>query len=97
MSNRPKRNMSEDLDRLIKAIGDCKCKSEEDRVILRAIDTTKSTIKNGVVDKNRTKDFLIKLIYFEMLGHDSTFGHFLAVQACGSSSVMTKLVVFTFV
>eukprot|EP00210_Caulerpa_lentillifera_P007077 g6770.t1 len=92
MANRPKRNMSEDLDRLIKAIGDCKCKSEEDRVMLRAIESTKSTIKNGVVDKTRTKDFLVKLIYFEMLGHDSTFGHFLAVQACGSNSVMTKLV-----
>eukprot|EP00210_Caulerpa_lentillifera_P001535 g1473.t1 len=91
MGSRQKKNTSEDLESLIKVIGDCKCKSEEDRVMFRIIEATKSAIKTGVVDKNRTKYFLVQLIYVEMLGYDSNFGHFLAVQACGSNSVMTKL------
>ena len=84
--------MGDELERLIKAIGDCKAKSEEDRILLRAIESTKASVKSGKVDKQRTKDFLIKLLYFEMLGHDASFGHFHAVQACGSNSITTKLV-----
>lgn len=92
MASRVKNRMGEDLERLIKAIGDCKSKSEEDRILFRAIDSTKTSLKSGGIDKARTRDFLIKLLYFEMLGHDASFGHFLAVQACGSNAVMTKLV-----
>lgn len=93
MATRPKNRIGEDLERLIKAIGDCKSKTEEDRILFRAIESTKASVKTGKVDKQRTRDFLIKLLYFEMLGHDASFGHFLAVQACGSNIIMTKLVV----
>ena len=92
MATRLKNRMGDELERLIKAIGDCKSKSEEDRILYRAMESTKASVKSGKVDKQRTRDFLIKLLYFEMLGHDASFGHFLAVQACGSSSILTKLV-----
>ncbi|CAD7698737.1 unnamed protein product [Ostreobium quekettii] len=92
MAGRFRTRLGDDLERLIRAIGDCKSKSEEDRIMGRSIDQTKAILKDGKMDKASVKDLLIKLIYFEMLGHDASFGHFLAVQGCGSNSLVTKMV-----
>lgn len=92
MTNRLRSRLGDDLERLIRAIGDCKSKSEEDRILMRSIEATKATLKDGKNDKSSIKELLIKLIYFEMLGHDASFGHFPAVKGCGSSSLMTKMV-----
>lgn len=94
MSSKLKSRISDDLEKLIRAIGDCKSKSEEDRILHRSIESTKALIKSGRYDKWHMRELMIKLLYFEMLGHDASFGHFLAVQGCGSSSLQTKMVCF---
>lgn len=92
MSGKFRSRLGDDLERLIRSIGDCKSKSEEDRILLRSIEATKALLKTGKTDKSQMRDLMIKLLYFEMLGHDASFGHFMAVQGCGSSSLQTKLV-----
>ncbi|GMH32396.1 hypothetical protein BSKO_00230 [Bryopsis sp. KO-2023] len=91
MSSKFRSRLGDDLERLIRAIGDCKSKSEEDRILYRSIEATKAALKDG---KSQSKDLMIKLLYFEMLGHDASFGHFLAVQGCGSSQLQTKMVAY---
>lgn len=92
MASKFRSRLGDDLERLIRSIGDCKSKSEEDRILLRSIEGTKALLKSGKMDKSQTRDLMIKLLYFEMLGHDASFGHFMAVQGCGSGSLQTKLV-----
>lgn len=93
MASKYRTKISEDLERLIKSIGDSKSKTEEDRIICKSIEATKAILKDGNIDKSKLKEILIKLIYYEMLGYDASFGHFMAVQTSGSNFLQTKLVI----
>ena len=43
-----------------------------------------------VANKKKAKEFLIRLLYVEMLGHDASFGYIKAVELAASSSIMHK-------
>jgi AP-4 complex subunit epsilon-1 len=40
--------------------------------------------------KKRTKEFLVRILYIEMLGHDGSFGYIKAVELAASSSLFHK-------
>ena len=44
------------------------------------------------VDKRSLKELLVRLIYVEMLGHDASWGHVQALQACSDKALLTKKV-----
>jgi AP-4 complex subunit epsilon-1 len=85
-------HLSKDMLDLIKAIGDSRSKQEEDKVILKEKDTLKVKIKESGVNPKKMKEFLLRAIYIEMLGHDAPFAHLYAVNLTQDKNILNKRV-----
>ncbi len=83
---------SREFDQLIRAIGECKSKAEEDAIIAREVEILKPRLKDAKADKRFLKEILVRLMYVEMLGHDASWGHVKALQACSDTNLLTKKV-----
>ena len=81
-----------EFDSLIRAIGECKSKAEEDMIMTQEVETLKPRLKDPRLDKRFLKELMIRLIYIEMLGHDASWGHVKALQACSETHLLTKKV-----
>ncbi|CAL8463047.1 g2581 [Coccomyxa elongata] len=85
---------SREFDLLIRSIGECKSKAEEDAIIAREVDLLKPRLKDAKIDKRSLKEVLVRLTYVEMLGHDASWGHVKALQACSDTNLLTKKVAY---
>ena len=85
-------HLSKDLLELIKAIGDSRSKQEEDKIITQECETLKKIIKESGVPPKRMKEYLIRAIYIEMLGHDAGFSHLHAVNLTQDKNILNKRV-----
>ena len=85
-------HLSKDLLELIKAIGDSRSKQEEDKIISKECETLKIIIKESGVPPKRMKEYLIRAIYIEMLGHDASFSHLFAVNLTQDKNILNKRV-----
>lgn len=56
------------------------------------VETLKPRLKDAKLDKRLMKEILVRLIYVEMLGHDASWGHVKALQACSTQHLQTKKV-----
>ena len=83
---------SREFDSLIRAIGECKSKAEEDALISREVEILKPRLKDPKMDKRWLKELLVRLIYVEMLGQDASWAHVKALQACSETNLITKKV-----
>ena len=83
---------SREFDTLVRAIGECKSKAEEDAIIAREIEALKPRLKEAKLDRRHLKELLVRMMYVEMLGHDASWGHVKALQACSESGLLTKKV-----
>jgi hypothetical protein len=84
------KELRSELDALIKAIGECKSKSEEDRIIAAEIDVLKQRLADPKLDKSRGREYMVRLIYCEMLGHDVSWAYVKAVQFASEANIHTK-------
>ncbi|KAK4435595.1 AP-4 complex subunit epsilon [Sesamum alatum] len=75
---------------LIKSIGECRSKAEEDRIVLREIETLKTRLSSPNTPKFKLKEYLIRLLYVEMLGHDASFGYIHAVKMTHDENLLLK-------
>ncbi|XP_031405669.1 AP-4 complex subunit epsilon [Punica granatum] len=75
---------------LVKSIGEARSKSEEDRIILREIETLKRRIVEPDIPKRKMKEYIIRLVYVEMLGHDASFGYIHAVKMTHDDNLLLK-------
>ncbi|KAL8195896.1 hypothetical protein R6Q57_025386 [Mikania cordata] len=75
---------------LVKSIGEARSKSEEDRIVLREIETLKRRINEPNIPKRKMKEYIIRLVYIEMLGHDASFGYIHAVKMTHDDSLLLK-------
>ncbi|PKU77584.1 AP-4 complex subunit epsilon [Dendrobium catenatum] len=75
---------------LVKSIGEARSKVEEDRIILREIETLKRRIAEPDVTRRKMKEYIIRLVYVEMLGHDASFGYIHAVKMTHDDNVSHK-------
>ncbi|CAI9772294.1 unnamed protein product [Fraxinus pennsylvanica] len=75
---------------LIKSIGETRSKAEEDRIVLREIDTLKTRLANPNTPKFKLKEYLVRLLYVEMLGHDASFGYIYAVKMTHDENLLFK-------
>lgn len=75
---------------LVKSIGEARSKAEEDRIVLREIESLKRRISEPEVPKRKMKEYIIRLVYVEMLGHDASFGYIHAVKMAHDDSLPLK-------
>ncbi|KAJ8755347.1 hypothetical protein K2173_019145 [Erythroxylum novogranatense] len=75
---------------LVKSIGESRSKAEEDRIVLNEIDTLKRRIAEPDIPKRKMKEYIIRLLYVEMLGHDASFGYIHAVKMTHDDSLVLK-------
>ncbi|KAK8614320.1 hypothetical protein V6N13_122681 [Hibiscus sabdariffa] len=75
---------------LVKSIGEARSKAEEDRIVLGEIDTLKRRISEPDIPKRKMKEYIIRLVYVEMLGHDASFGYIHAVKMTHDDSLLVK-------
>eukprot|EP01104_Vermistella_antarctica_P013058 TRINITY_DN388_c0_g1_i1.p1 TRINITY_DN388_c0_g1~~TRINITY_DN388_c0_g1_i1.p1 ORF type:complete len:1292 (+),score=354.65 TRINITY_DN388_c0_g1_i1:172-4047(+) len=84
--------MSREFFELVRDIGEAKSKQEEERIVLREIDRLKLAIKKPKELKKHGREFLVRLLYVEMLGHNASFGYIEAVNMTQRESMAEKRV-----
>ncbi len=72
--------LSKDFFDLVKSIGESRSKQEEDKIIQTEVRVLKQNMAAKDVPPKRMREFLIRMIYVEMLGHDASFGHIHAIK-----------------
>lgn len=75
---------------LVKSIGEARSKSEEDRIVLHEIEMLKRRINEPDIPKRKMKEYIIRLVYIEMLGHDASFGYIHAVKMTHDDALLLK-------
>ncbi|XP_073120439.1 AP-4 complex subunit epsilon-like [Henckelia pumila] len=75
---------------LIKSIGEARSKAEEDRIVVREIEMLKARLASPNTSKYKLKEYLIRLLYVEMLGHDASFGYIHAVKMTHDENLHLK-------
>jgi hypothetical protein len=88
----PKLLKDRELENLVKAIGECKSKAEEDRIITQELEVLKQRLSDPKLDKSRGREYMVRLIYCEMLGHDASFAYIKALQFASDPNIHTKKV-----
>lgn len=80
---------------LVKAIGECRSKQEEDKIIESEMTTLKSRFSDptNLQNPRKLREFLVRAIYVEMLGHDaSTFAYIHGVNLSHNKNLTAKRV-----
>nr|CAG4719119.1 unnamed protein product [Naegleria fowleri] len=85
-------NHSKEFFELIRGIGEAKSKQEEDKIILREMATLKTGMENPKVTLKMMKEYMVRLLYCEMLGHDASFGYINAIKLTSSKDMLEKRV-----
>ncbi|XP_015897484.3 AP-4 complex subunit epsilon [Ziziphus jujuba] len=75
---------------LVKSIGEARSKAEEDRIVLHEIETLKKRLSEPDIPKRKMKEYLIRLVYVEMLGHDASFAYIHAVKMTHDDNLLLK-------
>ncbi|CAM8940417.1 unnamed protein product [Rhodiola kirilowii] len=75
---------------LVKSIGEARSKAEEDRIVMQEIETLKKRIVEPDIPKRKMKEYIMRLVYVEMLGHDASFGYIYAVKMTHDDNLMLK-------
>eukprot|EP00903_Cladosiphon_okamuranus_P015171 g14026.t1 len=83
-------HLSKDFFELVKAIGESKSKQEEDRIIMNEVGVLKKKMPEANVAREKMKEFLVRMIYVEMLGHDASFAYIKAVELTASQNLSQK-------
>ncbi|CAK9143712.1 unnamed protein product [Ilex paraguariensis] len=75
---------------LVKSIGETNSKAEEDRIVLHEVESLKRRIAEPEIHKGKLKEYIILLVYIEMLGHDASFGYIHAVKMTHDENLLMK-------
>ncbi|XP_024531548.1 AP-4 complex subunit epsilon [Selaginella moellendorffii] len=81
---------SKEFLELVKTIGEAKSKAEEERIVLAEIESLKRRIQEPDVPRKKMKEYIMRLVYVEMLGHDASFGYIHAVKMTHDDNLLLK-------
>ncbi|ANQ07557.1 Uncharacterized protein PCOAH_00018860 [Plasmodium coatneyi] len=82
--------LSKEFFDLAKSIGEARSKQEEDRIICNEIVLLKSRFADPSASVKQIKEYLIRAIYIEMLGHDASFAYIHAVKLAHEKNILCK-------
>lgn len=85
-------HLSKEMLDLIKSIGDSRSKQEEDKIIMKECDVLKTKIKESGVNNKKMKEYLLRAIYIEMLGHDAHFAQKYTLNLTQDKNILNKRV-----
>lgn len=92
----PAATLGGEFEFLVRSIGEAKSKAEEDELVMRMTYITKRRIREGFSSKAQNpralKDFLVYLMYIDMLGHDTSWACPSVIQLCGNKNLHVKKV-----
>ncbi|EKX53145.1 Adaptor protein complex 4 subunit epsilon [Guillardia theta CCMP2712] len=74
---------------LVRAIGDCKSKQEEDNIILKEVVTLRQRLTERD-SQQKMREMCMRMMYCEMLGHRVEFGYIHAVNMTQRTSLSEK-------
>lgn len=77
---------------LVRGIGESKSKDEEDSIVAKMVELCRTAVRSGRRDPRSSKEFLLYLIYIDMLGHDTRWAHASVIQLCSDKSLVVKKV-----
>jgi AP-4 complex subunit epsilon-1 len=83
-------SMSKEFLELIRSIGEAKSKQEEDKIILSELKVLRTRLGEKDVPRRKMREYLIRMLYCEMLGHDASFAHIQAVNMTQASGLPEK-------
>jgi AP-4 complex subunit epsilon-1 len=82
-------HLSREFFDLVKSIGECRSKQEEDKIIENEMSILKNRFSE--VSPKNLKELLVRSIYVEMLGHDaSNFAYIHGVNLCHDKNLLSK-------
>lgn len=84
--------MSKGFFEFVKSIGEAKSKQEEDRIIENELHVLKAKMAGRNVANRQMREYLIRMVYVEMLGHDASFGHIHGVKLTRARKLVDKRV-----
>ena len=87
-------HLSKELFELIKSIGEARSKQEEDRIIANESVVLATKIKAPKIKDKSMKEYIIRSIYIEMLGHNADFSHIDAINLCQTKNIPLKRVAY---
>ncbi|XP_006814481.1 AP-4 complex subunit epsilon-1-like, partial [Saccoglossus kowalevskii] len=85
-------NISPGFQHLIHCIGDCKSKQEEEKIMKKEIEILKHRLLQTDINKRQMREYLVRLIYCEMLGQDASFGYIHALKFVQQGTLLDKRV-----
>ena len=85
-------HLSKEMLDLIKSIGDSRSKQEEDKIISKESEILKKKIVESGIAPKKMKEYLIRAIYIEMLGHEAPFAHLFSVNLTQDKNYLNKRV-----
>jgi len=83
-------HLSKEFFELVKAIGESRSKQEEDKIIVSEIQILKGHLSQPSISAKKMKEYMIRAVYCEMLGHDAGFAYIHAVKLTHEKSLFAK-------
>jgi len=83
-------HLSKEFFELVKSIGESRSKQEEDKIIVNEIATLKANLIQPNITAKKMKEYMIRAVYVEMLGHDASFAYIHAVKLTHEKTLIAK-------
>lgn len=83
-------HLSKEFFELVKSIGESRSKQEEDKIIVNEIATLKANLNQPNITPKKMKEYMIRAVYVEMLGHDASFAYIHAVKLTHEKTLLCK-------
>ncbi|CEM22902.1 unnamed protein product [Vitrella brassicaformis CCMP3155] len=83
-------HLSKEFFELVKSIGESRSKQEEDKIIVSEMAILKSRLNEPQVAPKKMKEYLVRALYVEMLGHDASFAYIKAINLTNDRNLICK-------
>jgi len=83
-------HLSKEFFELVKSIGESRSKQEEDKIIVNEIAILKQHLNQTNISAKKVKEYMIRAVYAEMLGHDASFAYIHAVKLTHEKNLFAK-------